>query len=200
MNEKDMEYLGNIDTSPGPNAGRSIDPTKPGPGDAQRKTPEEIGFDIACRWGHSQCAPVVAAAIQEERAALAQFYAGPVAWREALEQQLFDLVELARDTRSDKGGEAKWTHPVSALIREFTKRITAPPRPDAPGHTDLMVRPETLDAFMEANPLPPDASAGLIEAAEILETDSHYSGSNAARWLQEAAHILRARAADRSGK
>jgi hypothetical protein len=31
MNDKDMEYLGNINTSPGPNAGRSIDPTKPEP-------------------------------------------------------------------------------------------------------------------------------------------------------------------------
>jgi hypothetical protein len=28
-----MEYLGNINTSPGSNAGRSIDPTKPGPDD-----------------------------------------------------------------------------------------------------------------------------------------------------------------------
>lgn len=26
----------------------------------------------------------------------------------------------------------------------------------APGHTDLMVTPESLDAFMEANPLPED--------------------------------------------
>lgn len=26
---------------------------------------------------------------------------------------------------------------------------------DAPGHTDLMVSPESIDAFMEANPLPP---------------------------------------------
>jgi hypothetical protein len=26
----------------------------------------------------------------------------------------------------------------------------------APGHTDLMVSPESIDAFMEANPLPPD--------------------------------------------
>jgi hypothetical protein len=31
MNDKDMEYLGNIRKSPGPNAGRSIDPTKPEP-------------------------------------------------------------------------------------------------------------------------------------------------------------------------
>jgi hypothetical protein len=33
MNEKDIEYLRNINTSPGPNAGRSIDQTKPGPAD-----------------------------------------------------------------------------------------------------------------------------------------------------------------------
>ena len=26
----------------------------------------------------------------------------------------------------------------------------------APSHTDLMVPPESIDAFMEANPLPPD--------------------------------------------
>ena len=25
-----------------------------------------------------------------------------------------------------------------------------------PSHTDLMVSPESIDAFMEANPLPPD--------------------------------------------
>jgi hypothetical protein len=31
MNDKDLEYLSNINTSPGPSAGRSIDPTKPGP-------------------------------------------------------------------------------------------------------------------------------------------------------------------------
>jgi hypothetical protein len=45
--------------------------------------------------------------------------------RQALELQLFDLVELARDTRSDKGGEAKWVHPCGALVKEFAKRIAA---------------------------------------------------------------------------
>jgi hypothetical protein len=33
MSEEDIEYLRNINTSPGPNAGKSIDPTKPGPDD-----------------------------------------------------------------------------------------------------------------------------------------------------------------------
>ncbi len=35
----------------------------------------------------------------------------------------------------------------------------------APGHTDLMVSPESIDAFMEANPLPPaKAEAGPMTA------------------------------------
>lgn len=32
IDESDLEYLRNINTTPGPKAGRSIDPTKPGPG------------------------------------------------------------------------------------------------------------------------------------------------------------------------
>jgi hypothetical protein len=39
MNEKDIEYLRNINTSPGPNAGRSIDPMKPQIEDAPKATP-----------------------------------------------------------------------------------------------------------------------------------------------------------------
>jgi hypothetical protein len=42
----------------------------------------------------------------------------------------------------------------------------APPKPapDAPGHTDLMVTPESLDAWLEKNPLPaPDAMRGALE-------------------------------------
>jgi hypothetical protein len=34
---------------------------------------------------------------------------------------------------------------------------------EAPGHTDLMVTPESLDAFMEANPLPSPSSSDLVE-------------------------------------
>jgi hypothetical protein len=39
ITDADLDYLRNINTSPGPNAGRSIDPTKPGP-DADRASPE----------------------------------------------------------------------------------------------------------------------------------------------------------------
>jgi hypothetical protein len=55
ITDADLDYLRNINTSPGPNAGRSIDPTKPGP-DADRaspepqdvrETPEEIARQLA---------------------------------------------------------------------------------------------------------------------------------------------------------
>ena len=41
----------------------------------------------------------------------------------------------------------------------------------SPGHTDLMVTPESIDAFMEANPLPADPHAALIEAREPIVSD-----------------------------
>ncbi len=43
-----------------------------------------------------------------------------------------------------------------------------PPDPEAPGHTDLMVSPESIDAFLEANPLPPDPEAQAATPAEAL--------------------------------
>src|ERR1700753_2282778 len=36
-----------------------------------------------------------------------------------------------------------------AMVRYMVEGL-----PQAPGHTDLMVAPETLDAYLEANPLP----------------------------------------------
>lgn len=48
-----------------------------------------------------------------------------------LKLTLFDLVELARDTRSDNGGEAKWVHLRGALIKEFAKRLRALVQSDA---------------------------------------------------------------------
>lgn len=49
------------------------------------------------------------------------------------------------------------------------RAISAPPKPapDAPGHTDLMVSPESIDGFMEKNPLPaPDAVR--VKQIEVL--------------------------------
>jgi hypothetical protein len=56
MNEADIEYLRNINTRPGPNAGRSIDPSKPGPdalaqSDAEPTQIERVALAI-CRVNH----------------------------------------------------------------------------------------------------------------------------------------------------
>jgi hypothetical protein len=129
--------------------------------------------------------------------------AEPVAWREALEQQLLDLVELARDTRSDKGGEARWTHPIGTLAREFANRITAPPRPDAPACLTEAV--DISEQVWQALCARADASAGLIEAAELAEECASECLEDrkaplSAYALRDFAKLLRARAADRSEK
>jgi hypothetical protein len=158
---------------------------------------EALVIDCENKWGDPHTLAEARAALtttraRAARAALAQSDAEPVAWREALEQQLFALVELARDTRSDKGGEAQWIHPVSALIREFTKRIAAPPRPDAePVAWQYRWKPTKTTGWTEwhgipkeelgkypnpiyetralyATPPRPDASAGLIEIEEAF--------------------------------
>jgi hypothetical protein len=72
---------------------------------------------------------------------------------------------------------------------------------EPPGHTDLMVSPESLDAYMEANPLPTGASAGLIEAAEIVKDWSRACVKDSeANLLDKLEKELRTRASDRSGK
>ena len=43
---------------------------------------------------------------------------------------------------------------ITAALRALGPRPS--PEAEAPGHPDLMVPPETLDAFMAANPLPPE--------------------------------------------
>jgi hypothetical protein len=109
ITDADLDYLRNINTSPGPNAGRSIDPTKPGP-DADRaspepqdvrETPEEIARKLAViELGVSDETFIgkIAAAI---RAALAQSDAGPKDRRiEELERQVSDLrLEAQEDAR-----------------------------------------------------------------------------------------------------
>jgi hypothetical protein len=50
MNEADIEYLRNINTRPGPNAGRSIDPSKPGPDDLEpHASAKDVATKIASR-------------------------------------------------------------------------------------------------------------------------------------------------------
>jgi hypothetical protein len=56
-----------------------------------------------------------------------------------------------RDARNDM-----WTPFPLVEPAWWCSQYQANPAVVAPGHTDLMVAPETIDAFMEANPLPPD--------------------------------------------
>ena len=83
---------------------------------------------------------------------------------------------------------AKYQQIVEALRR-------AAPAPegvaDAPGHTDLMVTPESIDAFMEANPLPrPDAGGGVREQlAEALAENKALRAANTQLVLAERDRI-----------
>lgn len=74
------------------------------------------------------------------------------------------LEEAARVV--ERSDIASWDelYSVASLIRAM-KPAPVPFDPaKSPGHTDMMVPPETLDAFMEANPLP---AAGVSVTAEI---------------------------------
>jgi hypothetical protein len=49
--------------------------------------------------------------------------------------------------------------------------LASPPVPEAPGHADLMVTPESLDAWLDANPPPPvpvGEAADLVSRAEVI--------------------------------
>ena len=52
------------------------------------------------------------------------------------------------------------------LTRISKPKVKAPDPETSPGHTDLMVDPETIDDFMERNPLPQPAA----DAMATLET------------------------------
>jgi hypothetical protein len=86
MNEADIEYLRNINTRPGPNAGRSIDSSKPGPDVALTQSDAE---PVAWRWRYPHGGWAVhtlkpwgaKGCIIEPLYTLAQSDAEPVAWR-----------------------------------------------------------------------------------------------------------------------
>lgn len=90
-------------------------------------------------------------------------------------------IHAGRDKSEDiiTAYEAGRRHPI-------VRRIEAPPlvlsddpeaslsarrRGEAPGHIDLMVSPESIDAFMETNPIPAEQSevAGLVADGQYLK-------------------------------
>jgi hypothetical protein len=53
-----------------------------------------------------------------------------------------------------KRATIEYGYPMCDAAVAAVKRLTAADPVTSPGHTDLMVPPETIDAFMEKNPLP----------------------------------------------
>jgi hypothetical protein len=69
-------------------------------------------------------------------------------------------------------GSKKAPTAVRSIIAEFfTKAVDRLSPTEAPGHTDLMVPPESLDAFMDANPLPAGSDLLADIRREIADMD-----------------------------
>jgi hypothetical protein len=96
ITDADLDYLRNINTSPGPNAGRSIDPTKPGP-DADRASPEPR--DMPSDENIEKAAQILGVDASAVRAALAQSDAGP---KQDVRDKLLRALERRRFV--DEGG------------------------------------------------------------------------------------------------
>ncbi len=70
--------------------------------------------------------------------------------------------------------------------RDAVRPHNAQSEEQPPGHTDLMVRPETLDAFMEANPLPQsDAQPVGWQCRPKPWGGTETQWSNCAQWQYE---------------
>jgi hypothetical protein len=219
--DKMFDWFRNNNTMPGPNAGRSIDPSKPGP-DADRIA--ELEREIyTLRADLVECADTLSAqqfnqaqqkrieACRAELAALAQSDAEPVA-EEKIERALYDLIDAARSMR-----DTLYVHPQATLAAEWSKRIVALAQSNA--EPEYYSYPD-MDGITTRNVIPKqsDTSAGLIEAAEwheaeykrlgqvanFLYAERCYAAGQACDSLatihDKSAKHFRARAADRSGK
>jgi hypothetical protein len=64
------------------------------------------------------------------------------------------VVKTFTEDGDDDDGDWEWFRTREGA--EAAVKLARSKRGPAPSHTDLMVPPESIDAFMEANPLPPD--------------------------------------------
>lgn len=72
---------------------------------------------------------------------------------------------------------------LNFAVPEAMRRVLALVRAhDAPGHTDMMVAPEGLDAFMAANPLP-EEDAALIQRRRAFAEKPFYT-LDAGAWVK----------------
>lgn len=182
ISEADFEILSNINTQPGPNAGRSIDPTKPGPDDTA-KSPEPQDVREAWYYIKRALAPYMedklSAAFGTIEAALAQSDAQPVAWRYRPKGSFtwFVAFELGSWNNSNY---------------EIEPLYTAPPRPDASGLIEAAKIAEGIEknCLMNAEVHRPPYKGVNLDIA-----DQHEIGAAIAHQIATA---IRSRAADRS--
>jgi hypothetical protein len=76
--------------------------------------------------------------------------------RDAMAQQILDMTdeEIIAEAKEDGIDIKAEAHRMCALLDHAVEQARRQAK--APGHTDLMVPPETIDAFMRDNPLPPE--------------------------------------------
>jgi hypothetical protein len=135
--------------------------------------------------------------------------AEPVAWQYRIKQGGWGGWHEAAPTRTEALSCIEAQRRLD-LVDEYELRplYTAPPRPDASAGLIADLERElrlAIGARDYANDMlkrerNPDASAGLIEAAEMAEQKARAWGGTAPVALRVLAEQLRARAADRSGK
>lgn len=94
----------------------------------------------------------------------------------------------------------KWLTHESFLQRGFTcdlRGYSPAPTEHAPGHTDLMVTPESIDAFLEANPPPAEAAPmgekvrEMMEAYASARTESSPQGIDVGEDIRRIKHLKR---------
>ena len=96
-----------------------------------------------------------------------------------------DWPEDAHGRTEQVGLFARVINAIRAITPAVTQPALEPVAPPDPVHrptmTEMMVDPDTLDAFMEANPLPPDPAAireaALREAAALIRPSLEPSGN-----------------------
>jgi hypothetical protein len=162
MNENDLEYLRNINTSPGPNAGRSIDPTKPGP-DAEPTVIKTTGYNMGDDGGpcmglaQSDAEPDSNLEEMVSRWEALKDGGGPSAPWGVLQDELFTIISLARkgltaSPRRDDAEPVAWRWRYRSAPEEWHVALV-----EFYGD-DLIVEP----LYTAAAPRP-DASAEFIE-------------------------------------
>jgi hypothetical protein len=65
-----------------------------------------------------------------------------------------------------------------ALRDALNEILEGVPTPEAPGHTDLMVTPESIDAWLVENPPPEDEVIGLTDAKTCVNHPDELSVTN----------------------